>query len=218
MASTPTEGTATAGATRSGLSPRTPARRRQGWEYCDDLGPECRRAETGSGLRAGRGKRTRRPWTPGLAFLAHRLEVSELYVELMEAAAEDAIELLSFEAEPLCWRRYAAPHGGFEYLKPDAFVRVGDGDYERGAFVEIDRGTEAPATIMRKATAYRRAWEAGREQARWGYFPLVVFAVPDDRRKEAIAQVCARQPAEAHPLFRVVLADELLATLVRGTS
>lgn len=162
------------------------------------------------------GIRTRRPWTPGLSFLAHRLAVTEVYVELTEAARGGAIELLSFDAEPLCWRRYAAPHGGFEYLKPDAFVRLVSGDYERGAFVEIDRSTESAPTIARKATAYRRAWEAGREQERWGYFPQVVFAVPDERRKQVVVDVCARQPAEAHALLRVVCAGGLLAALVGG--
>lgn len=164
------------------------------------------------------GQRTRRPWTPGVSFLTHRLSVTETYVELNEAASAGAIKVVTFDAEPLCWRRYAAPHGGFEHLKPDAFIRVVSGDYERGAFVEMDRSTESSGTIARKATAYRRAWEAGREQQRWGYFPRVVFAVPDERRKEIIVDVCARQPAEAHPLFRVVLTGDLLAALVGGDS
>lgn len=163
------------------------------------------------------GTRLRRPWTPGLPFLAHRLAVCELYVELVEAERQGAVDLLSFEAEPLSWRRFAAPHGGSAYLKPDASVRLGIGQYERGFFVEIDRSTEALTTIARKCLAYRQYWQAGREQERFGYFPRVVFAVLTEERKAALVNVFSRQPEEAWALFQVVLADELVPMLRGGT-
>lgn len=162
------------------------------------------------------GVRLRRPWVPSLPFVAHRLAVSELYVSLTEAARGGTCELLTFEAEPLSWRRFTAPHGGVSFVKPDAAVRLGLGEFERGAYMEMDRGTEALTTIARKCTAYRRYWESGREQARHGYFPRVVFAVPTEARKAAIVETFARQPEEAWPLFRVVLADELTSALLGG--
>lgn len=82
--------------------------------------------------------------------------------------------------------------------------------------MEIDRSTEARPTLTRKCTAYRRYWEAGREQARHGYFPRVVFAVPDEARKESLVEAFAAQPEEAWPLFQVVLAGDLLGTLLSG--
>lgn len=164
------------------------------------------------------GQRTRRPWAPSLPFVAHRLAVSGLYVDLTEAARGGVCELLSFEAEPLSWRRFTAAHGGAAYVKPDAAVRLGVDDFEHGAFVEIDRATEARPTITRKCTAYRRYWETGREQARFGYFPRVVFAVPSEARKEALVDVFRAQPEEAWGLFQVVLADELPAALRRGAT
>lgn len=151
----------------------------------------------------------RRPWAPGLAFLAHRLIVTELYVRLVEGERGGAWELLDFEAEPLAWRRYTAIHGGPAYLKPDAFVRLATGEFERGAFVEVDRGTESAAAIARKCRAYRRYWETGREQERRGYFPQVVFSVPDEARRAVLVDVCAKQPAESWPLWRVVLEADL---------
>lgn len=162
------------------------------------------------------GVRLRRPWAPSLPFVAHRLGVSELYVRLLEEARAGKCELLAFEAEPLSWRRFTASHGGVSFVKPDAAVRLGLGEFERGAYVEIDRSTEALTTIARKCTAYRRYWEAGREQARHGYFPRVVFAVPTEARKAAIVDTFARQPEEAWPLFRVVLEDELTSALLGG--
>jgi hypothetical protein len=164
------------------------------------------------------GIRTRRPWTPSLPFVAHRLAVSELYVDLTEAARTGLCELLNFEAEPLSWRRFTAPHGGISYVKPDAAVRLGVAEFEHGALVEIDRSTEARPTITRKCTAYRRYWEAGREQARFGYFPRVVFAVPTEERKAALVDVLRAQPEEAWPIFQVVLAAQLPEALMRGAA
>lgn len=160
------------------------------------------------------GTRPRQPWTTGLPFVAHRLAVSECYVALTEASRAGSCDLLDFEAEPLSWRRYASPYGGWAHVKPDAFVRLAIGAYERGVFVEIDRATEATSTLARKLAAYRRYWEAGREQGRRGYFPQVVFSVPSEERKAALVEVCARQPSESWPLFRVVLAGDLIAALL----
>lgn len=160
------------------------------------------------------GTQPRQPWTPGLAFLAHRLAVSESYVGLVEATRSGPAELLEFTAEPACWRRFTSPYGGSDWLKPDAFVRVGTGDYERGAFVELDRDNESAPTLGRKLATYRRYWESGREQARRGYFPRVVVAVPDEARKAVAVDLCGRQPAEAWPLFRVVVHDELVGSLL----
>lgn len=171
-----------------------------------------------SGAGPAGGIRLRRPWAPSLPFVAHRLAVSGLFVDLTEAARAGSCELLSFEAEPLSWRRFTAPHGGTSYVKPDASVRLGVGDFEHGAFVEVDRATEARPTITRKCTAYRRYWETGREQARFGYFPRVLFAVPSEARKAALVEVFRAQPEEAWSLFQVALAGELPAALIRGTA
>lgn len=160
------------------------------------------------------GPTCRRPWTPSLTFLAHRLAVSECYVLLVERCRASRTNLLDFDAEPYCWRRYAAPHGGLTTLKPDAFARLGTGDYERGVFVEVDRATEAPSTLKRKLTAYRHYWETGREQERRGYFPEVVISVPTATRKDVMVEVCGAQPEEAWSLFRVVLAPELPRALL----
>jgi hypothetical protein len=156
----------------------------------------------------------RRPWTPALPFLAHRLAISELFVNLTEASRAGRCELLEFAAEPLSWRRYAAPHAGYAQLKPDAFVRLAVGAFERGAFVEVDCATEGVGALTRKCRSYRRYWESGREQERRGYFPQVVFAVPDEQRKTVLVDVFQRQPADSWPLWRVVLASELVPVLI----
>jgi len=46
----------------------------------------------------------------------------------------------------------------------------------------------------------------------------VVFAVPTEARKAAVAEVFAAQPEEAGELFRVVLAGELVPALLEGAA
>lgn len=162
------------------------------------------------------GRLTRRPWTPSLAFLAHRLAVSECFITLTERCHAGKARLLDFDTEPLSWRRYASPYGGTSTLKPDAFCRVAVGDFERGTFVEIDRATEAPSTITGKLRAYRQYWETGREQERRGYFPRVTFAVPSEARKAVLVDLFAAQPEESWPLWQVVLAGDLTVALMEA--
>lgn len=161
------------------------------------------------------GRTCRRPWTPGVQFLAHRLDVSETYVKLVETCRKRGRELLNFDAEPLCWRRFVAPLGGTAFLKPDAFARLAIGDFERGAFIEIDRATESRNTLKRKLATYRHFWETGREQERRGYFPEVIWQVPTEARKEVLVDLFAAQPEEVWPLFRVVPDGDLIAALTR---
>jgi hypothetical protein len=158
----------------------------------------------------------RRPWTPSLSFLAHRLAVSECFASLAERQFAGDTELLDFDAEPQSWRRYVSAHGGTSYLKPDAFVRLGVGEVERAAFVEIDRDTESRGTLGVKLRAYRQYWETGREQDRRGYFPRVVFAVPSEERKAVLVDLFGNQPEETWPLWQVTLADDLVDVLIGG--
>ncbi len=162
------------------------------------------------------GGRIRRPWTPGQLFLTHAVAVTELLVRLTEAARSGAGELLTFDAEPACWRRFTGPGGARLWLKPDAFVRFAAGDYEYAHFVEVDRATAAVPTIARKLDLYRRYWQAGREQERHGVFPKVLVLVPSERRKAALVAAAARLAAEAWPLFQIARYDEAVPVLTGG--
>jgi hypothetical protein len=159
----------------------------------------------------------RRPWTPSLSFLAHRLAVSEVFAVLSEREHAGAVEVLDFDAEPLSWRRYVSAHGGTAYVKPDAFVRLGVGQIERAAFVEVDRATESRSTLLVKLRAYRQYWETGREQDRRGYFPRVVFAVPSEERKALLVELFTSQPTETWDLWQVALTEDLIEVLIEGS-
>ena len=162
------------------------------------------------------GSRIRRPWTPGVPFLAHALAVTELFVGLTEAAAAGRGELLAFDAEPACWRVFTGAGGARVRLKPDAFVRFATADYEYATFVEVDRATASVPTVGRKLTLYRRYWQTGREQERFGLFPKVLVLTPTEPRREALVAVAAAQPVDAWPLFQVAPYDAGISVLTGG--
>jgi hypothetical protein len=159
------------------------------------------------------GRRLRRPWTPGSRFLAHSLAVTELYVQLRERERAGRGDLLAFDAEPLCWRRFTGVGGVAVWLKPDAFVRFGEGEYEHVTFVEVDRATASAPTVSRKLDVYRRFWQTGREQDRFGVFPRVLLLAPHEARRSVLADAIKRQPTEARHLYRADLYEQAIAAL-----
>jgi hypothetical protein len=144
-------------------------------------------------------------WATKPDHVDHVLAMSELYVVLIETvrASNGAVELLSFEPEPRCWRPFAGLGGQTIFLKPDGFVRIGVGEFELASFVEWDRDTESLPTIRRKCDCYVRYWQSGTEQARSGVFPQVIWLVPSARRLHGIQAVLGQLAADAQDLFRV---------------
>lgn len=163
------------------------------------------------------GSKPQTPWTPGRAFLAHRLSITSLYVDLVEAERRGALELVGFDAEPTAWRYFTGPHGTPATLKPDAYLQLGIGEYLDSYFVEVDLATESPQVIARKAAVYRTYWQTGREQARSdGVFPLVVFLVPTAARASLVSEALRRQPDDVRALFQVGLQTEAVELLGSG--
>jgi len=164
------------------------------------------------------GMPVRRPTTPGAPFIAHVLDVTELYVGLVEAERRGVIELLDFQAEPAAWRRYPGPGGGTAIVKPDAYVRIGSGGYEDSYFIEVDRGSEAPSTLARKADTYRAYYASGLEQHRHNLFPRVLWTVPNERRHQTLVDVCSRQPADSWQLHQVTLFAGAVGLMAGGAA
>ncbi len=182
--------------------------------YVWSLGAVGQRLVSGSGPAGG--DQPRRPWTPSPAFTDHRLAITTLYVELVEASRQSHGVLESFTAEPDCWRQYSAPHGGVATLKPDAAVTVGHEEFEDAWLVEVDCATESPAVIRRKMAVYVEYYRTRQEQARSGVFPLVVFSVPTEARRRVIARVTEVLDVAERPLFQVALADQTCSLLMGG--
>ena len=169
-------------------------------------------------IQSGRTRLGSRPLTTTRpAFQDHILAVSEVYVQLCEheRTQTPAVELLSFDGEPACWRRFPRPGGGLVDLKPDAFVALGVGEYEHQAFIEMDCGSESVPTVARKCQRYIDYWHSGLAQRDGGVFPRVWWIGPNPARCDQLQRAIASLPSEARPLFAVTTASEAAERLVQ---
>jgi hypothetical protein len=162
----------------------------------------------------------RRVWDTKPYFQDHMLAVANLYVGLKERGRQQ-VELLDFQGEPRCWRRFTGPGGDLIVVKPDAYVQIGVGTLVCSWFVEVDLGTETLPTIRRKCERYVAYWNSGVEQQRTttngqdGVFPFVLWLVPDTSRQEKVEATTRSIAAEAHTLFKVALLTEGVEVLTR---
>jgi hypothetical protein len=134
--------------------------------------------------------------------VAHTLDVTELYVRLVEAERASALTVLGVAPEPYCH-----VHLADTVLKPDCSLRIRTTCGTFRYFIEVDRGTEWRPQLRAKMRGYERGYERWPEPT----FPKVVFVVHDDLRRAFIAAMTART---THPeLFAVVRFDTAIATL-----
>lgn len=160
------------------------------------------------------GRRSR--YLAGSGHQRHTLALAELYVQLREADRAGSLELLEHQAEPACWRSFVASYAGGAQLKPDAFVRVGIGEWEQLAFVELDRGTEGSSALQRKVETYLAYERSGHEQQRHGVFPQVVWLATAERRQAQLRQVLAAHTTTPEVSFVVGVAADAVHVLVGG--
>lgn len=153
-----------------------------------------------------------RPWQLGDGFVRHALMVSECYVRLVETERTGLLELLGFDGEPACWREFVGRNGSLETLKPDAFGRVGLGEYEDHWMVECDRGTEDLVRIRRKLGTYLRYWQTGKEEP----FPRVLWVTTRAERAKALRGVIAGLPTGQRQPFAVCEANGFVGRIVAG--
>jgi hypothetical protein len=160
------------------------------------------------------GRRSR--YLAGAAHQAHTLELSELYVRLDGANRAGQLEVLEHQAEPACWRSFVGGHGGLAQLKPDAFVRLGVGDWEHLAFVELDRGTEGSSALQRKTEAYQAYWRSGHEQQHAGVFPRVVWLATTERRRQQLRRHLELVAGREGPTVVVAAVEDAVTVLSGG--
>ena len=170
------------------------------------LAPLGQRVIDASGTR-------RRLHEPGLRFFEHTLAVSQLVVDVTVAARAGAMELLSLETEPACWRQMADVHGR-RWLRPDAFLALGVDGYELRWFCEVDQATESIPTVLSKCRQYVAYRQTGREQAdSGGVFPRVCWITPDETRTERIREAIERDRQLPAQLFVVTTREQAVLAL-----
>lgn len=171
----------------------------QGYTYALDV--------AGQRLAQTQHTRTIRRPTPSHDFIDHTLAVTEVYVRLHEAELRGAIEVVRFDGEPVCWREFTGAAGRRERLKPDCYAAWITPEWEMAAFWEIDRGTEHPGRLARKASQYLRYWRNSPELAAGEFFPSVVWLAHLPTRARVITSVMESFDAPAGLFVSLTLDD-----------
>jgi protein involved in plasmid replication-relaxation len=167
-------------------------------------------------LLARRGHAQKRLGIPGERYAKHTLACTELVVALHEASRNRTLELIEPpQSEPACWRDFIGAGGSRIILKADLFVRVGAGSANEDRWlIEVDLATEASTTIRAKADRHLAYYRSGSETVH----PRVLWAVPDARRAEQIAEVLRHLPAPAERLFSICLLDDVVGFVAAEAS
>ena len=149
-------------------------------------------------------------YEPSMHHLRHSLAITELYVLLNELASGNSnFKLEVFQFEPDCWRGWLDSLNGRSIIKPDAFVEVSLDDYIDSYFIELDKSTESLNRIINKSKHYIRYYNLNIEQNKnQGVFPLVLWVVPDEKRKLAIETRIQETLNNYWELFQVITLDE----------
>jgi hypothetical protein len=162
---------------------------------------------------------SRRRWVrePTPVFLAHTLAVADARIGLTEAHRAGTIKLVAVEVEPACWRRYTGTGGGRETIRPDLYVVTETDEFEHLWFLEIDLDTESLVSVGRKCRAWSAYYRSGREEARSGGFPRVIWVAPSARRAANIERAITGTARLETTLFQVTTSDRLVE-LITGTT
>lgn len=161
----------------------------------------------------------KRAFEPSLNFLKHTLEVAEIYVQLTEICKRNNLGLVNIEMEPVCWRGYTGEDGTPATMKPDMFAVTSGGDYEDSWFIEVDMNTESPSKVVDKCRRYTRYYKSGIEQKQHGVFPLVVWIVYSQSRKDKLRQYiseCRDITEQNKGIFMIIMPDEFEPLIVGG--
>ena len=118
--------------------------------------------------------------------------------------------------EPKCWRAYEKA-GRDVSLRPDLYANTVSGKYEDLWFIEMDLDTEAIPAIMDKCRRYHEYYQTNKEQHAVGVFPIVLWIVPTEQRKESITDMIRHTfSARYAHIFLVITPESLRPSLVNG--
>lgn len=158
--------------------------------------------------------RTHRYLEPSYIHMRHTLAVAECYVQLVELSRRrKRIVLNTVEWEPECWRPYSQDGRNLQ-LKPDLAVVTYNGGYEDRWFIEIDLNTEAVPVVIDKCKRYHQYLRTGVEQREHEVFPVTLWVVPDESRKDKLTSAMDEAFKKAPKLF-VVITDKEFETVIK---
>lgn len=156
-------------------------------------------------------------YEPTWHHLEHTLAISEIYVQLAELKNKRLVQSIdNFQFEPNSWRGWLDNHAGRMILKPDCYIEISLDNYLYNYFVEVDKNTESLARVINKSKQYIRYFNLNIEQKDTGVFPLVLWVVPDEKRKLAIEQRIQKELQDYWELFQVITLDDFKDFITGG--
>ncbi|MDR0531384.1 MAG: replication-relaxation family protein [Oscillospiraceae bacterium] len=127
------------------------------------------------------------------------------------------VTVLNLQQEPNCWRSFTDSGNVVHQLKPDLYAVTSDGNYEDHWFFEYDAGKEPASRVIQQCRLYEDYYNSGAEQRGSGAFPVVVWIVPDEQRKDSLLSGINQSADIQHKeLFLFVLPGELEALIRKG--
>ena len=154
---------------------------------------------------------------PSTTFLRHILAVTECYIQTVSICrCENNMHLEQITIEPECWREYELGAKNIS-LRPDLFAETISDDYRDFWFIEVDLDTESVGSIISKCKRYHEYYNSDLEQKKNGVFPVVLFIVPDEKRKKKIREAISESfRGSRAKIFMVITPNELHQTLKIG--
>lgn len=149
---------------------------------------------------------------PTYNHMSHRLSVAEVYVQVVDICRKhENLSVSHVQFEPDSWRDYH-PSNNMVRLKPDLFLATKSDGYEYSYFIELDLATEQVRDIIKKCDRYHAYLLTNKEQEANGVFPLVLWIVPDEKRKQALVNAISKEYASRYHIFLVITPEELEQT------
>lgn len=162
--------------------------------------------------------RAKRHLEPSYIHMKHTIAIAETYVQLVEISRRNkSLVLNTVEWEPDCWRPFT-DNGHDLQMKPDLFVVTYNGGYEDRWFVEMDLNTEALPVVIDKCARYHQYFRTGIEQRQHEVFPITIWIVPDENRKQKILDGITERFMKVPKLFVVITPDEFEHLITHGAS
>jgi Replication-relaxation len=158
---------------------------------------------------------------PGQLFLRHCLAVADAHLSLVRSHRAGALELVTVQTEPDCWRSYTGLGGARLVLQPDLHAVTGDPSdaaFVDCWFIEIDRGSEHPKRLLAKCARYEAYRHSGIEQADSGSFPLVVWVMQTPAHAERLITAIQQDQGLDDRLFRVTTAEHIAQLIAGGVA
>jgi len=144
-------------------------------------------------------RRVRHSRRPGPMFLAHALDIAEIYVQLVEySRSGGGFTVAVFVTEPDSWWQQ---HG--VRLRPDAYAVLGTAGYRDCWWLEVDRATESVPRLRDKLRVYLDHFTTG-GLGPDGAPPRVLITVPDSRRCGVVTDLITGLPPPAGEVFCAV--------------